>query len=185
MTEQPPSGPPNFPSQPPYAPQPYATQQYAQQSYAPQPYAPQPYAPQPSYVPQPYQQQPYQQQAYVQPDGRQLAGPPSANRFSKGQRWAAAVLGIGVVAAIGIGVSMSGSGGPKGYNDPDTLAAAIQVQGNENLTDGTTITNVTCVHVSGTQFTCNATGSDGSTATVTATVSKDGSTWITSGASGS
>jgi hypothetical protein len=180
MTEQPPSGPPNFPSQQPYAPQPYAPQPYATQQYAPQPsYAPQPYGQ------QPFQPQPHQQQPYVQPDGRQLAGPPSANRFSKGQRWAAAVLGIGVVAAIGIGVSMSGSGGPKGYNDPDTLAAAIQVQGNENLTDGTTITNVTCVHVSGTQFTCNATGSDGSTATVTATVSKDGSTWITSGASGS
>lgn len=71
------------------------------------------------------------------------------------------------------------------FNDPDTLAQSIADKANDEPGALGTDT-VTCL-ASGVphEFTCNVANSqDGSTDTITATVSGDGTSWITSDGSG-
>jgi zinc ribbon protein len=91
---------------------------------------------------------------------------------------------IGIAAAIGLAAVLIlffvlSHSGPKGLNDPDKLGADIGATLTYDQTDGSSA-DVTCLHLSGTQFTCHVSWSDSTPdMTVTATVSADGTTWIT------
>lgn len=88
-----------------------------------------------------------------------------------------------VAVLLIIGFSVSGSGGPKGYNDPNQLAQSVQDQlGAKN---DTTVTAV-CVHQSAQQFLCNMSdwGNGDADSTALVTVEKDGSSWVSTSYSG-
>lgn len=91
-----------------------------------------------------------------------------------------------VVAACGSSGSSAGSflnvptAKTTNFNDPDFLATDVAKVIDAKQTDGSTV-DVTCIHVSGTQFTCIGVWSDGSpNSTATVTVAKDGQSWISS-----
>jgi hypothetical protein len=143
-------------------------------------YPPHPRAPQSGY-PGPYptpvagygQMQQVPQSVY--PQGFQ---PPPRRRNRR--PWVIGGVLAGAACVALIIALVTGSSGPKGLNDPVKLAADIAQQVSADQTDGSTV-DVTCVHASGTQFTCIYIWSDDTpNMTVTATVPPDGSTWITS-----
>lgn len=97
------------------------------------------------------------------------------------RRWIVAAS-IALLLVLGVIAVIAKTSGPTGYNDPVTLANSIQANANEKLaaTGGGTIVEVTCIAAGVPhQFTCHATDSGGDTSVVTATVSADGSSWIT------
>jgi hypothetical protein len=95
-----------------------------------------------------------------------------------------------VVVIVGAVIALSGGGGggsaSSGFNNPVTLANDVQRAANQHLNDpssgvynpGASVSGVTCIHTSGTNFECNGTGSDGSTNSVSVTVAADGKSWI-------
>jgi hypothetical protein len=113
---------------------------------------------------------------------------PSRQSYFRSPLYTIVALALFLIALAGCGGSSS-SLSPKtqsssaGYNDPNTLAQSIKQMANDKAqADGIngSITDELCI-LSATphQFVCNATGSDGSTSTTIATVSADGSSWIT------
>jgi ABC-type dipeptide/oligopeptide/nickel transport system permease component len=91
-----------------------------------------------------------------------------------------AILIVIVVAAL---AAPSASG----FNNLTTLQTSVTQQLNKNLSDpssaayspGASITSVICVHSSGTQYSCFVKASDGSSTSLSVTVSSDGSRWVT------
>jgi hypothetical protein len=91
-----------------------------------------------------------------------------------------AVLVLIVVAALA-------APSAKGFNNLTTLQNSVTQQLNKTLSDpssaaysaGTSITSVICVHSSGTQYSCFVKASDGSSTSLSVTVSSDGSRWVT------
>lgn len=93
---------------------------------------------------------------------------------------AAALLlaGCGGTAASG---SASTPPAAQGFLNPTTLEASIKTQADKKIAaEGLTVKSVTCIETSQARtFTCLADLSDGTTSTATATVSADGSSYVT------
>jgi hypothetical protein len=93
---------------------------------------------------------------------------------------------IGTAVAISSGTSGSTTPNPGGgstaatdFNDPTTLGDDIMNTTNSK-SGSNDITSVTCLPAGPHQFSCLGEGSDGSSYSVTATVSADGQSWQTS-----
>lgn len=105
------------------------------------------------------------------------------------RRLGLAAASLAVVAVAGCGTSSSMSPMPVrdvpstasvGFNDPDVLAADIARTVNAKQTDGSSVTIICISDTTPHKFVCNGTWSDDTPSqTVTATVSTDGTTWIT------
>jgi hypothetical protein len=114
--------------------------------------------------------------------------PAAAPLPAKKNRTAQIVVGVLIVlvlVAAGFVVkSISSSSSSSGLNDPNTLSQAIMRDANARYAkagSSLTATSVTCIAAGiPHEFTCNGTMSNGMTQTVTATVSDDGQTYITS-----
>lgn len=97
---------------------------------------------------------------------------------------AIAASAITVIAACGSGtgsvITPGSAPSAANFNDPDVLAADVAKTIDAKQTDGSTV-DVSCIHVSGTQFTCIGVWSDDTpNDTATVTVSADGLSWISS-----
>ncbi len=103
---------------------------------------------------------------------------------------AALIIGYlwGAVVIIVIVVALAGSS-TSGFNNLTTLESSVTQQVNANLNNpsnaayspGTSVTSVICVHNSGTQYSCAVKASDGSSTSISITVSSDGSRWVSNG----
>lgn len=100
--------------------------------------------------------------------------------------WTAFVV---IILAIAVGVIIRAASdsvapaAPAGYNDPARLAASIKQQAGAKLAKeapGTKITQVICVHASGTAFVCDVALSDGTSVSDNVTVAADGNSYVSS-----
>jgi hypothetical protein len=81
----------------------------------------------------------------------------------------------GAVVIIVIIVAVAGSGSSSGFNNLSTLESAVTQQVDAK---GLSVKSTICVHNSGTQYACDVTLSDGTSQSVSITVSSDGSRWV-------
>ena len=57
----------------------------------------------------------------------------------------------------------------------------LQNRSNAGYSPGTSVTSTLCVHSGGTQYSCLVKLSDGSSTTISITVSSDGTRWVSNG----
>jgi hypothetical protein len=99
----------------------------------------------------------------------------------------AAVVVVAIVVFLASSQVVSVASSQGGFNDLGTLQNSVSQQLNSNLHDssnaayspGTSVTSTFCVHSGGTQYSCIVKASDGSSTTLSVTVSSDGSRWVT------